>query len=198
MIFLVTGARGTYGSVITDELRLNGHVVYEAQKKPRKYENPDIAIEFWLSTDFDDAADMVLLGQQFYTRDIKLDGVVHCVKRDDRVNDDDASIFQVEHHIAVNVLNPIFLTRYLRDFGVLTTKARVLFPLDKTEKQKSTPYSISKSIVVTAVQAILKDTLDVFYPVFPDADGTDSVTVASNVCELLTDSIAPKSQLIPM
>lgn len=187
MNFLVAGGSGVYGTALVSELRQKQHTVYEAQREATTDGDIDVILEYWRQCDFDNGADLALLVQSFVAEDIQIDGVAFLQKHLRRIDLAELGPYDLQRHVMVNVISPLFAIRYMSKYGVLVEGARVIFPLDKRAGLDTSyvSYRASKAILPTLVEICLDDIVSVlkhFYLTLPE---TPTPEVVCRMIEIL-------------
>jgi hypothetical protein len=192
-LYIVSGATGKYGSIITDALRGAGHEVQEAQRTASRRDTS--SVEFWNDCDFGSPADAMSIVQVMLTEHMVADGVVfaHAVRS---TNPTDP--FEVADCVMGNAIAPIMATYYMHRFGVLKKNARIIFLLDKRERITDISYAMSKDALLPMAERLLgaaKET-KLIYAALPDVDDVAAQSVGTRITELLTAAKLPSKKVV--
>lgn len=204
-IFLVTGGSGFYGTKIVSTLRNAGHGVYDIQRHARPATEdlflPHVEVEYWISADFDNPPDVIRVATELHRKKVKLDGIVHAVKKAEDVPPELLTPIELETHFSVNVFCPLLLTMYLYQSNILKKNSKVLFTLDSCKGEKNKiAYEAANQATLSIAESlkIVMEELEFLYLRLPDQSSSLSDDVENQVANILTSEKPMSTRLVDL
>ncbi len=160
---LVTGATGQYGTSIADALRRDQWQVYTLQRHPPRKEEYDR----WLDYDLMEPQQLITAVHQLWNevnekKTPLLTAVVHSAGANAYDTWKNVMTFDIQAALRLHVLEPLMLTRYMIEFGVMSECSTAVWLLDSRPASEGTiPQRMAK--------AGLKEMVKVFSTQLPAA-----------------------------
>lgn len=161
---LVTGGTGMMGEPIADELRKNGWAVFVLQRNPHNVSDS----ERWLDYDLMEPEQIVTAVHQLWNEVSEkkippLSAIVHAAGANGYGTWDTLTVFEMQAAMMLHVIEPLILTKYLIDFGVMAKKSTAVWLLDPRSTRRDTvPQRMAKAGMVPMVQVFSTQLPDEF------------------------------------
>ena len=187
---LVTGGTGILGRPIVERLKESWDV-YTLQRRP--YDNEDL--EHWLDADMMEPQQTITAVHQLWNevseeKTPPLSAIVHSVGADSYETWKDLTTFDLQAAVRLHVLEPLMLTKYLVDHGVMAAEGTAVWIIDLRESDFQTvPQRMAKAAMRPMVEIFSRNFVPAFRTEFIEC--LDSVKLgaaydaANRIAEIL-------------